>query len=103
MEPNSLAGKFRATFAFVLLFPDVSPEKLTPYFAVHAGQRYENVTMEFKGLSLGDCHMYCANEEESPCYAFNYRETDDSCQLILKGNNSLVASEGYQSFVQSEL
>ncbi|CAG0893110.1 unnamed protein product, partial [Darwinula stevensoni] len=42
----------------------------------------------------------CVMQIPSPCYAFNYRETDRSCQLILNGMSRLVEAKGFQSYVQ---
>ncbi|CAG0898512.1 unnamed protein product, partial [Darwinula stevensoni] len=69
--------------------------ELIPYLGVHPGQRYENVTSESQELSLGTCTINCVMQEPIPCYAFNYRETDRSCQLILNRTSELVDANGY--------
>ncbi|CAG0888820.1 unnamed protein product [Darwinula stevensoni] len=35
-----------------------------------------------------------------PCYAYNYRESDGSCQLVLNGKSDLVEDNGFTSYVQ---
>ncbi|CAG0897585.1 unnamed protein product [Darwinula stevensoni] len=35
-----------------------------------------------------------------PCLAFNYRESDGTCQLLHGGSSQLVPAEGFQAFVQ---
>ncbi|CAG0896482.1 unnamed protein product, partial [Darwinula stevensoni] len=44
----------------------------------------------------------CKNVElkTPPCYAFNYRESDGSCQLVLNGKSDLVEDNGFTSYVQ---
>ncbi|CAG0901595.1 unnamed protein product [Darwinula stevensoni] len=66
------------------------------------GQRYENVTLESQEPTVRTCTIICVMQIPSPCYAFNYRETDRSCQLILNGMSRLVGADGFQSYVQSE-
>ncbi|CAG0888818.1 unnamed protein product [Darwinula stevensoni] len=39
--------------------------------------------------------------ETPPCYAYNYRESDGLCQLVLKGKSDLVEDNGFTSYVQS--
>ncbi|CAG0901807.1 unnamed protein product [Darwinula stevensoni] len=37
-----------------------------------------------------------------PCHAFNYRESDGSCQLVLNGMSNLTEANGYGAYVQSK-
>ncbi|CAG0895493.1 unnamed protein product, partial [Darwinula stevensoni] len=99
---RSSAEKLTIILVFIYLSRDVASVDLIPYFRVHHGQRYENVTSESQELSLGSCTVNCVLQEPSACSAFNYRETDGSCQLILHGKSKLIEANGYLSYVQSE-
>ncbi|CAG0902684.1 unnamed protein product [Darwinula stevensoni] len=101
MEPRgSPEDIIRIILAYLLLSRGVASVELIPYLGVHKGQRYENVTSESQELSLGTCTINCVMHEPIPCYAFNYRETDRSCQLILNRMSRLVDANGYWSYVQ---
>ena len=103
MDPHSSRNnKIRVILAWLLLSRDVASVQLIPYYFVHPGQRYANVTLEFVTPDFGGCNIYCVLPKSSPCYAFNYREADGSCQLVQHGNGSLVEADGYESYVQSE-
>ncbi|CAG0895492.1 unnamed protein product [Darwinula stevensoni] len=97
---RSSAEILKIILVFIYLSRDVASVDLIPYFRVHPGQRYENVTSESQELSLGSCTVNCVLQEPSACSAFNYRETDGSCQLILNGKSKLVEANGYLSYVQ---
>ncbi|CAG0898761.1 unnamed protein product [Darwinula stevensoni] len=101
MEPRrSLEDILRIFLVFLLSSRGVASVELIPYLGVHPGQRYENVSSESQELSLGMCTINCVMQKPIPCYAFNYRETDRSCQLILNRMSRLVDANGYWSYVQ---
>ncbi|CAG0887793.1 unnamed protein product [Darwinula stevensoni] len=99
---GSWAERHRAFLALLLLLRNVTSIDFIPYLAVHPGQRYGNVASEFETATLGTCGIKCVMQKPTPCYAFNYRETDRSCHLILDANGTLMEADGYRSFVQSE-
>ena len=88
--------------ALLLSLRDVASVDLTNYLPVHSGWRYENVSSESQESTVSMCTIMCVMQKPSPCYAFNYRATDQSCQLILNGTSRLVQADGYQSYAQSE-
>ncbi|CAG0900087.1 unnamed protein product [Darwinula stevensoni] len=49
--------------------------------------------------TLGVCGIKCVMQTP-PCYAFNFRESDGSCQLVINGRSGLVEANGFGSFVQ---
>ena len=100
MENSSPSCGRELVFVLAVLHGVASTDFLT-HFAVHPGQRYGDVTFTTRERTLGLCGMSCARRRP-PCYAFNYRESDGSCQLVLEGKSGLLESNGYSSYVQSE-
>ncbi|CAG0885700.1 unnamed protein product [Darwinula stevensoni] len=94
------SGHYLLLTVFSCLLRNRSVEVPT-YFAVFEGQRYGNISEEMNGMDFSDCSISCMKHNEShPCHAFNFKETDGSCQLIRKNQSHLVKSEGYQAYVQ---
>ena len=89
--------------ALLLFFCDAGPVDMVRYKAVHPGQRYANFTMKSTKSHVGSCSAHCSMQGRGSCYAFNYRKSDRSCQLVQKPNGSLVEAEGFESYSQSEL
>ncbi|CAG0901305.1 unnamed protein product [Darwinula stevensoni] len=83
------------------LFWDGSSTDIVLYYAVHHGQRYGNVSRQFKADDIGQCNMECSKDNPSrPCFAFNFRENDGFCKLIHNERSDLVPSEEYLAFAQ---
>ncbi|CAG0898308.1 unnamed protein product [Darwinula stevensoni] len=82
----------------VVLHGVASTDSLAHY-AAHPGQRYGNIALATRERTLGLCGRKCA-KRKPPCYAFNYRETDGSCQLVLDGKSGLLEGNDYSSYVQ---
>ncbi|CAG0897519.1 unnamed protein product [Darwinula stevensoni] len=84
---------------FLLILRLVASKDFIFHHAAHSGWRYENVSFETTAPTLGICGIKCVTQTP-PCYAFNYRESDGSCQVVLNGESGLVEADGYISFAQ---
>ncbi|CAG0897288.1 unnamed protein product [Darwinula stevensoni] len=69
------------------------------YRAAHPWKRYENISFQTKEANFQTCSKRCVLQTP-PCYAFSYRESDGSCQLVLDGKSDLVEANGFESFVR---
>ena len=96
--------KLQFILALYLLFRDVDTylDDTVRYKAAHPGQRFANFTVRSTKSHLGSCSSHCSMQGRDSCYAFNYRRSDGSCQLVMQGTVSLVEAEGYKSYAQSE-
>ncbi|CAG0905040.1 unnamed protein product, partial [Darwinula stevensoni] len=84
---------------FLLVFRGVTSTDIIAHYAAHSGWRYHNVSLERTTPTFGTCGKKCVMQTP-PCYAFNYRESDGSCQLVHNGKSDLVKADGYNSYTQ---
>ncbi|CAG0900009.1 unnamed protein product [Darwinula stevensoni] len=84
---------------FLLVSHVVASGNFTFRYGERRGQSYDSVTFEIATPSLASCAMECVTQTP-PCYAFNYRESEESCQLVLNGKSDLVESDGCIAFVR---
>jgi hypothetical protein len=87
-------------FMFIVM-SGVGSTEFIRYDALHPGMRYSDIDKETTEPTLGICGIRCAILTSS-CYAFNYKESDRSCQLVLSGKSKLVEAEGYMAYAASE-
>ncbi|CAG0898643.1 unnamed protein product [Darwinula stevensoni] len=79
----------------------VSGNELQVYWAVHPGERYENVSRLLMTSYFGECSSRCAKERPSDqCLAFNFRESDGACELLHGGSSRLIPANGFQAYAQ---
>ncbi|CAG0893653.1 unnamed protein product [Darwinula stevensoni] len=72
------------------------------YWAIHPGQRYGLASIEIT-VDFEACDAICAHYGKSlPCHAFNFRESDGTCQLVYEGGGQLVPAEGFHAFLKCE-
>ncbi|CAG0896448.1 unnamed protein product, partial [Darwinula stevensoni] len=108
---SSLASKpvVLGAISFIFLH-GVTSTDFVAHHAVHLGEKYENITLETKEAerrrnerrrneSVRICGIRCVLPTP-PCYAFNYRESDGSCQLVSNETSGLVESDGFIAYVQ---
>ncbi|CAG0903664.1 unnamed protein product [Darwinula stevensoni] len=89
----------RAAMTLLFLLRPTGSADFVHYYQVQSGQRSGNVKVEYAGITLANCTLTSANQSPGPSNDFNYRESDGLCQLILPGNDVLVPSDGFLSFV----
>ncbi|CAG0900086.1 unnamed protein product [Darwinula stevensoni] len=100
MESLWKTRKTVTAIALILLFlHGVASNGFVSHYAAHPGMRYSNVSSETAEPTLGVCGIKCVMQTP-PCYAFNYRESDGSCQLVINGRSGLVEANGFKSYVQ---
>ncbi|CAG0894902.1 unnamed protein product [Darwinula stevensoni] len=86
---------------FSCLFWTVSVLEPLVYWPTHYGKRYGTVSFEFQVANFAECKNTCVSKQASqPCYAFNYRESDGSCQLVYENSAQLVPADGFKAFAQ---
>ncbi|CAG0906373.1 unnamed protein product, partial [Darwinula stevensoni] len=70
------------------------------YWSIHPGHRYGFVSNEITA-DFEECSAACAQDKPSfRCHAFNFKETDGTCQLVYEGGGELVPENGFQAFVK---
>ncbi|CAG0898929.1 unnamed protein product, partial [Darwinula stevensoni] len=72
------------------------------YRAIPVGQTYEDVASESTASNLATCGIACVRGSPRPCFAFNYRGSDGTCQLVRDERSRLVEADGFLSFVSGE-
>ena len=89
-------------FAFFCLPWIGSALKPAVYWKVHPGLQYRGVSKEISA-NLEECQAACAKDDSfMPCFAFNFIESNGSCQLVYENRKRLVRAEGYEAFVKCE-
>ncbi|CAG0896547.1 unnamed protein product [Darwinula stevensoni] len=87
-------------FTLSCLFWIGSASEPVVYWELHPGERYELVSKEISA-DFEKCENICAKDDPSlPCKAFNYRESDGTCQLVYKDGVKLVPADDFQAFVK---
>ncbi|CAG0888590.1 unnamed protein product [Darwinula stevensoni] len=82
------------------LFWTVSAMEPLLYWPTHHEKRYGIISMEFQVADFAECKNTCIrNQESQPCHAFNFRESDGSCQLVYE-SKVLVPAEGFEAYAQ---
>ncbi|CAG0884305.1 unnamed protein product [Darwinula stevensoni] len=87
-------------FTVSCLFWIGSASEPVVYWELHPGERYGLVSKEISA-DFEKCENICAKDDPSlPCKAFNYRESDGTCQLVYKDGVQLVPADDFQAFVK---
>ncbi|CAG0885724.1 unnamed protein product [Darwinula stevensoni] len=87
---------------FIHLIPGVIPmDRTLVYRKEFPEKRYKTVAMEYHGQTLGRCALKCVYADpQAECEVFNFRQSDQSCQLIVPGNYEMVPAEGYLAYTR---
>ncbi|CAG0888061.1 unnamed protein product [Darwinula stevensoni] len=86
-------------FVFCLTLGGAFSMEFPTFHAVHPGLKYDAVSVETWEVSQVMCSIRCVLQHPT-CSAFNYRETDGSCQLVTGGLSDLVDDGGFKAFAQ---